>query len=940
MKNFIFLNPSSARGLFSLIAFLFVFFPGKAEEKELPSENQDRYFIQNTGQWDSQVKFLTRMNGLNCWITDDGIVYDLYSIKRNLPERKNKPIFFNNPEGIVKGHVIKMSYEGRSSNFSFQPQGKQQTYHSYFQGNNSSGWASGAPLYTEVSVKNIYPGIDGRYYYDNGLFRYDMIINPGTDLSQLVMTYSGQDGLEINENGELVLLTTLGDLDQKNIFAYQDIDGKRRQVSCSFTKDEKGHIAFLAADYDKKYPLVIDPLVFSTFIGGVDDEEIYGLAVDSFGNTYITGYTYSIDFPITEGAYESPYDREGGVFVTKHNDVANQQVFSAYIGGDLLDVATDIFIDQEDNIIISGYTWSTDYPTSVVNYQSVHGGYCDVFVTKLNSSGSLLLYSTFLGGSYGETWNEIQPLGANQIAIWGTTGSTDFPVTSGCYQPNLSGAGDGFLSVLDLSTSTLLYSTYIGGTNDEYSTGLALDNNGGIYLGGYTNSPDFPTSVESSQPAFNGIVDGFIVKFNSSPYSVAYSTYIGGAEWDWVEDIAVDLSGFAYLCVSTDSEDYPVTAGALQTVLIGDYCDLAITKMNPSGTDLVFSTFIGTENDDYSSDLSVDNNGNVYFAGCSESIDFPVTENAYQPVYGGGYYDIVIGSLDPTGADLQYATYFGGSGYEQAYEIIAPNSGNIYFAGLTGSADFPVTDYVYQPFYAGGNSDGFISKINYCTPPEVEVTLSPSPAVPGHAENTIYLGYGPQSVTLTASGGVTYAWSPATGLSCTDCSTAEASPYETTTYTVAVTNDCGSTTEESITVYVIDVRCGNNNNKVKVCHNSQTLCLPPAAATKLLDNGAMLGDCTKDLLIIADVPGEVTLESYPNPFNRSTIIEYSIPYESLVVAKVYDMLSREVATLVNNNLTAGVYRVEFDASQLAEGIYTCRLQAGNEALKMLMIRAR
>ena len=302
------------------------------------SKAHNNYFIQNKGQWPKEVLYLAKIGGLNAWITNSGVVYDFFRIEKKdtLAALSFRPDHFKHLDTnfSIKGHVVKMEYEGKNDQTLSSGQYKQDGYYNYFIGNDSTKWASFVPLYGEVTEKNIYPGIDNRYYFDSNRLRYDIVINPGADLQQLKMKYTGQDGLSLNENGELVLKTSLGEVTQNSIYAYQEINGIKQKDSCKFKITNDGSITFDVENYNSDLPLIIDPLIFSTYLGGNENDFGFEIQVDKNGNSYVTGFTRSINFPITTGAYQktnkSSISAEN-CFVTKLNATGTALVFSTYL---------------------------------------------------------------------------------------------------------------------------------------------------------------------------------------------------------------------------------------------------------------------------------------------------------------------------------------------------------------------------------------------------------------------------------------------------------------------------------------------------------------------------------------------------------------------------------------------------------------------------------
>ncbi len=367
-------------------------------------------------------------------------------------------------------------------------------------------------------------------------------------------------------------------------------------------------------------------LVYSTYLGGSDNDRGFGIAVDVSGVVYVTGDTYSADFPILK-PYQGTY--QGGmtdVFVTKLSNSGNSLLYSTYLGGSDGDFSRGIAVDSSGAVHVTGDTWSTNFPTENP-YQTDLLGYSDAFVTKLSNSGRSLVYSTYLGGGGYEYARGIAVDASGAAYVMGRTSSSDFP-TENPYQTNQSD-WDVFVTKLSSSGSSLVYSTYLGGSYREWGYGIAVDASGAAYVTGETGSIDFPT--ENPYQTDQGNYDAFVTKLSSSGNSLVYSTYLGGNGNDCSIGIAVNASGEVYVVGSTYSSDFP-TENPYQTDQLGR--DVFVTKLNNSGNSLVYSTYLGGSSDDFSWAIALDATGSVYVTGSTESSDFP-TENPYQTNQGG-----------------------------------------------------------------------------------------------------------------------------------------------------------------------------------------------------------------------------------------------------------------------------------------------------------------
>ena len=466
---------------------------------------------------------------------------------------------------------------------------------------------------------------------------------------------------------------------------------------------------------------MIDPtLVYSTYLGGSDQDQSLAVAVDASGNAYLTGFTGSSNFPITPDAFQTVHSApiSSDVFVSKLNASGSALIYSTYLGGG---EGYGIAVDAEDSAYVTGFTNSSDFPTTPSAFQTTFvgafGGF-DPFVTKLNHDGSALLYSTYLGEG-GAAGIAVDSSGSAYIT--GTTLSPDFPTTPGAFQtvPGTSGLGrvqDGFVSKLNAAGSALAYSTFLGST-DTGGNGIAVDASGNAYVVGITNASEFPTTPGAFQKTPRG---GFVVKLNEAGSALIYSTFIGGNGYNSAYAIALDKDGNAYITGLTSSPDFLTTPGAFQRTCQGCVPDKVIgdafiTKLNAAGSALVYSTYLGA-GQTLGLGIAVDADGNAYVSGNTNSYRFPRTREAFQTVYGGGITDAFLTKLKADGSALLYSSYLGGNDIDNSTGIAVDALGRAYIVGYTFSSNFPVTSGGFQTTF-GGAEDGFISRFDLIGPP-------------------------------------------------------------------------------------------------------------------------------------------------------------------------------------------------------------------------------
>jgi len=587
-------------------------------------------FTQNSGQWDGKALFRAEAGGAAFFFCQNEIVYVFTremdeliddGISRS-PDIPGIPDKFDRPRYKKESLVITARLLGANPDAEIVGEDRLSHNNNYFIGNDPSKWATDVPNYSSVTYKDIWPGVDLQYHGNDQGMKYDFIVNPGADISQIRIRYEGAENLSVTNQGDLEAQTRFGPVYERIPQIYQEIDGQKREISGHYALRESGVFGFaLENSYNPAYPLVIDPeLVYSTYLGGNDDDWGYGIAVDVSGSAYVTGTTYSTDFP-TLNPYQTDQD-DNDTFVTKLSPGGNSIVYSTYLGGYGWDCGNDIAVDGSGSAYVTGTTYSTDFPT--LNPYQTDQPYEDVFVTKLSPGGNSLVYSTYLGGSYSDGGHGIAVDSSGSAYVTGYTASTDFPTVNPYDGSYNGGYEDVFVAKFSQAGNSLVYNTYLGGDDGDWGCGIAVDGIGSAYVTGWTYSTDFPTlySFQTDQ----AYVDVFVTKLSPGGNSIVYSTYLGGNSDDWGYGIAVDGSGNAYVTGSTYSTDFP-TLNPYQTDQ-ADY-DVFVTKFSPGGNSLVYNTYLGGNDGDRGYGIAVDGNGSAYVTGVTLSTDFP-TINPYQ----------------------------------------------------------------------------------------------------------------------------------------------------------------------------------------------------------------------------------------------------------------------------------------------------------------------
>jgi len=655
----------------------------------------------------------------------------------------------------------------------------------YFIGNDPKQWRTDVATYRRVAYKDVYPGVDLVYYGNQRQLEYDFVVAAGADPNQIRLALVGAGlvpalghpqgvPLQVDPSGDLVIALEGGAVRFRKPVVYQPLApvsssrsaarGSKFTIQNSELIDGRyvltatNEIRFEVPTYDRKRPLIIDPVLsYSTFLGGSGIDGGADIALDTAGNIYLTGATYSTDFPTVDplqGACGGCSHGGMTVFVAKLNPAGSALVYSTYLGGSRGDVGGGIAVDTWGHAYVTGVTDSLDFPT--FKPLQAKCGSCgqyteNAFVAKLSYAGNALVYSTYLGGNDMDSGSAIAADAAGNAYVTGMTSSSNFPLATPL-QPNFTDGGwDAFVTKLNPAGSALVYSTYLGGSDNDVATGIALDGAGNVYVAGSTESHDFPTA-NPLQSACGGFFcnDAFVAKLNPAGSALVYSTYLGGSDVDFGSGITVDGAGNAYVTGATCSTDFP-TNNPFQPSFDGGNYDVFVAKLNPAGDTLVYSTYLGGSGDDEAFAIAVDAAGNAYVTGLTTSTDFP-TANPFQATCGdncsnGQTSDAFVAELGPSGNALVYSTYLGGSNCDAGSRIVVDKAGNAYVVGSTGSPDFPTVNPFQGPCdgCSGRSDDAFVAKIS----PSV-VSLSPASLTFGSL--TVGVTSAPQTETVTNTG--------------------------------------------------------------------------------------------------------------------------------------------------------------------------------------------
>lgn len=660
-------------------------------------------FEENLGQADKEVKFISHGKDYNLLLTS------------------SKAILLTNAKEFES---LELEFLGANSNTQLIGKNKLTTKTNYLLGDNENNWQKSVNNYKEVIYKELYPGVDLVFYGKAKNLEYDLVVAPKVDPGLVKLRFqelnnSHQTSIEIDKQGDLLIETKSGLVRQHKPFIYQEIEGRQIAINGSYKKHNDNTIGFSLAEYNQDFPLVIDPEIsFSTYLGGQLTDQASAIAVDREGNSYIVGTTSSNNFPLVKPLQASPGGGPLDIFIAKLSADGSSLVYTTYLGGSSIDQAFDIAVDSSNNIYITGLTISSNFPTKSALQAQKGGGVFDAFVTKINASGSELVYSTYLGGNDDDQGFSLAVNQQGNVFVTGSTASRNFPgVTEGV----LNGITDGFVTELNRQGTAVIYSRFLGGNDEDEASSIAIDSQDNAYITGDTFSPNFPLK-DGVQANLAGGQDAFISKLNPSG-DVIYSSYLGGTGNDSAIDIAVDLDGNAYITGSTASSNFPIK-DALQIANAGGG-DAFITKITANGKELIFSTYLGGTLTDNASSIALDPSGNIYVSGTTFSTNFPMLRPVQDKNKGNN--DVFLTKINSVGNNLLYSTYLGGAGQDDSLGITVDTLGTTYLAGTSISTDFPVVNALQS--VSAGTADAFIAKIlEPLGPPVPDFSLSVTPS--------------------------------------------------------------------------------------------------------------------------------------------------------------------------------------------------------------------
>ncbi|MBN2205980.1 MAG: hypothetical protein JW742_01125 [Candidatus Aminicenantes bacterium] len=640
-------------------------------------------FIANAGQADGRALYYARTPGCTLWLAREEMVFD--RIERGAP-------------GEARRSVSRLVFKNARRDVRVSASDPLDYTVSYFFGRDESEWTTGIPTSRAVVYDDLYDGIDLRVYGTDRQVEYDWIVGRGGRPEDIRFDVAGGPEASIDRDGNIAVGTDAGRIVHRKPAAYQVIGGRRVSVEAAFRKAPDGSFGFSLGVYDHRCDLVIDPLVivYGTLLGGWKEDYGIRAATDRLGALYVSGITFSGDFPPEMGTQPRM-----DCFVTKLSPDGASLIYTAFFpsASDWMNWAS-LDVDAKGFAYLAGVTRSSSFPVKNA-FQPKSGGGFDGFILKLSRDGRSLLYSSYIGGSSEDACYAVRADASGAAYLVGYTYSRDFPRKK-ALQPAFGGLMDGFVAKVDPSGSSLVYATCLGGNNYDSAYALQVAADGGLVVGGATSSANFPRRAAFQKSYGGGYEDGFVAKLAPAGNALVFSSFLGGGGSDLVSSLALDAGGAIY--VSGDSSGTFPVRNAFQKVRGGGR-DAVVAKIDAKGRSIVYASYLGGAGQEISYGIAVDANGAVCLSGFTTSRNFPV-KKPYQRSQRGSQ-DCFLAVVDPAGS-LSFSTYLGGKYREASFGITAGADGALILTGATKSPDFPLPG-AYQA-ELGGDVDAFILK--------------------------------------------------------------------------------------------------------------------------------------------------------------------------------------------------------------------------------------
>ena len=732
-------------------------------------QTKNQFFIEeNKNQFPETVKYKADLPGSRLFFEKNKFTFVIHSVDdlkrihdaKHLEESGHQKGQSKSIDETIRLHSFQATFVNSNPNVVLNSENKSSFYSNYFIGNNSQKWSSEVYSYEKIIYKNLYPNIDLVAYSKDNQFKYDFIIQAGSNPNQIQINYTGAEQLLINNN-TLIIKTSIGDVVESIPLAYQMINGKQISVACNYLLNDTKISFQFPSGYNQNYPLIIDPvLVAATYAGGTAMTFGHSATYDNSANIYTGGECFGAGYPATLGAFDVSFAGSTDIAISKLNPNGSNLIWATYLGGTGGEIPNSLFVNNSGEIYIMGASNSINYPVTAGCFDNTQNGVEDIVVSHLNATGTALVGSTYIGGTGSEGrggiyWmnghdgmrGEIIVDASDNAWIANYTSSTDFPTTVGAYDQTYNGgAWDACVLKLSSNMSSLLWSTFLGGVSDDVGYGLRLNSVGEAYVTGVTSDNTFPSTAGVYQSTFQGgASDGFITKFNASGSGLVASTFIGGtggtSDYDASYFIDLDGSGDPYI-FGTSQGAMPVTGGVYSNAGSGNF----ISKLNANLTALAYSTVVGGGAASFIEPeaFMVDTCENVYIAGFGAFGSYPVTPTAlYTSTTALG--NCYLMTLSKDAMSLLYGSFYHGNHVDGGTSRFDP-SGTIYLGICMGST-VPVPAWAWDT--SAPSWDMFVVKIEFQLA-GVNAVASVTP------DDTVCLG---TSVSFNnTSNGVTYIW--------------------------------------------------------------------------------------------------------------------------------------------------------------------------------------
>lgn len=660
-------------------------------------------FAQNRGQWNDEVSFRAVHGPMTSWFGRQG-----WTVAMSDAE---------------VGVAVRMSFDGGASR---APSGiaRRLERRNYIMSGKS---VTDAATYDSLRYESMYPGVDVVVRTADGRLEYDLLLEPGADVEDIVVRCEGVQDLILAEDGALMMQTALGPLRSEPPLTWETLPGgERRLLASSYVRLGSGRFGFDVPGRDPSLAMVIDPgLSWATYLGSASLDFVHAVATDATGNVVVAGYTLNSGYPTTPGVFDTTHNGSRDAFVSCLTADGTTLLASTFLGGSKDEEARAVALDGNGGVVVSGWTSSANFPTTPGAFDTSYGNgigtlRSDAFVARLDASLSTLVFSTFLGSERDDFASSVAVADDGTVLVAGKTSSPGWPTTVGALDNTYNGGGievgDAFVTRLSADGTSLVWSTFLGGAADEFINAMGIAPDGSVMLAGWTSSPDFPTTVGAYDTVLGGTSDGFAVRLSADGSTVLQSTFLGGSFDENATALAIEPDGTIDVVGTTLSPDFPVTAGAVQSSYAGGgfYGDGFIARLNADLTSLIWASYHGGSSDDFLTGVRAHDSGALLLSGWTNSSNLPVSADADDSTLGGST-DAFLTFIEPATGSLIFGTYIGGPAPDKALAVGLATSGLVLVVGGTSSSAFPVTPGSYDTDFSGWEgvlSDAFVASFD------------------------------------------------------------------------------------------------------------------------------------------------------------------------------------------------------------------------------------